>query len=87
MEWMFAFHATLRAALEVKRALAGRREIPDDLASALARAHGRDAGLDAAFVRGVARPPSGRLTLLVIERLEATFSADGDALREALLGG
>lgn len=73
MEWVHAYHAAMRAALHVKGRLAGSRSVDDRRAFALAREAARVTGYrcDVGFVQAVARPPHGRLNVVVFERVEA----------------
>jgi hypothetical protein len=72
MAWISAYHAVMRAALAVK----GRTSAPEpiDLA-ALAEEASRIAGvpLDPRFVDEVARPPQGRIGIVVLRALAALF--------------
>lgn len=60
MDWLCDFHAVMRTALGVKRAL-------PDQAAALQAA--RADGLDAGFVAAVEAPPHGRIMVVVFDRL------------------
>lgn len=86
MEWLSAYHAAMRAALHVKRRLAGRRNVDDRGAFELAREAARQTGYrcDSAFVRAVARPRRGRLNVVVFERVEAGFGARPGSIWQAL---
>lgn len=87
MEWMAAYHALLRAALFVKRLLAGRREVSQELAEAIRIRVHASTGVSCSerFVAAVARPPGGRLTQLIILCLAESFAVDPFSLRELLL--
>jgi hypothetical protein len=86
MEWMHQYHSTMRAALHIKRRLAGRRALSDvaalDIAVEVRRAFG--VRCDAEFVHAVARPPEGRINVLVFRRLAEDFGAEPRALWLAL---
>jgi hypothetical protein len=86
MEWMHHYHSTMRAALHIKRRLAGRRALSDvaalDIAVEVRRAFG--VRCDAEFVRAVARPPEGRINVLVFHRLARDFGAEPRTLWLAL---
>jgi hypothetical protein len=82
MAWLDGWHRLMRAALSVKLRLRGERDPTAEQAEALAAAVG--AGLDAAFVRAVARPPRGRLTPLVLERLASAFRVEIGTLEAAI---
>ncbi len=86
MRWMHAYHQAMRAALFVKRRLAGRRRVPEPDAAALASAAFRELGFrcDPAFVAEVAAPPAGRLNTLVFQHLSATFGVEPRTLGAAL---
>jgi hypothetical protein len=75
MEWLQEYHVTLRAALSVKRRLAGRRSIGEEDARRLALSlHDEDGrNWDAEFVLSVLRPPEGRINRVVFRRLESSF--------------
>jgi hypothetical protein len=86
MEWMHRYHSTMRAALHIKRRLAGRRSLSEiaalDIAIEVRRAFG--VACDPDFVRAVARPPEGRINVLVFRRLAEDFGAEPRALWLAL---
>ncbi len=86
MEWLYAYHVAMRAALHVKRVLAGARGIDDRRAFELARDAARVTGYrcDVAFVHAVARPPGGRLNAVVFGRLEAELGARPGSVWQAL---
>jgi hypothetical protein len=86
MQWMHAYHLTMRAALAVKRRLAGRRAPSDALAFEIAGAVSAELGYrcDLEFVFAVARPPQGRINPIVLRRLALMFDADPEALGRAL---
>lgn len=81
MEWMHAYHSTMRAALAVKRELGGRRAVTAELAREMVT-ETRDFDVD--FVRAVAHPPRGRLNAIVFERLEVRFGRTSKTIAEAL---
>src|SRR2546430_1735007 len=74
MAWICGYHRLMVATLLVKRAV-GREPDQGDIAR-LAEEATRAAGwpLDGAFVAEVARPPQGRLAVLVLHRLGALFA-------------
>jgi hypothetical protein len=80
MEWMHAYHALMRAALAVKRALA--RGPLDDAARARLAAAGSP--VDDAFLDAVAAPPHGRLNVVVFSRLATQFSTPASEIWDAL---
>jgi hypothetical protein len=74
MPWICGYHRLMLATLLVKRAV-GNRPLGADQAR-LAEEATRAAGwpLDEEFVAEVARPPQGRLGVLVLRRLGALFA-------------
>ena len=86
MRWMVAYHATMRAALLVKARLARSRVLSDELARRAAEEASRVSGVevDDTFVHTVARPPRGRLNVVVFERLGQKFGVAPDEIWEAL---
>jgi len=86
MEWLFAYHAVMRAALHVKRSLAGSRRVDDRRAFELAQSAARATGYrcDVAFVQAVARPRAGRLSVVVFERVEAELGVRPGSIWQAL---
>ena len=86
MEWMMAYHATMRAALDVKRELGGRRSLSRSDAGVIAArtAPPGSVRVDAEFVLAVAMPPRGRLNAIVFECLEAHFEAREGSIDQAL---
>ncbi len=86
MEWLCAYHAAMRAALHVKRRLAGARGIDGQSALELAREASRAAGYpcDSDFVHAVARPRAGRLNTVVFERIEADFGVRSGSIWQSL---
>ena len=95
MAWMVTYHATMRAALLVKARVAttlgsprrGESRAPSD---ELLRRAKTDAArlspvpIDDAFVRAVARPPAGRLNVVVFERLGGQFGVSPDEIWQTL---
>ncbi len=78
MDWMGAYHASMRVALAVKRRLGGRRGVSEDLAVAVAAECSEPgAAVDAPFVHAVAQPPRGRLNAVVLAHLAARFGKQG----------
>jgi hypothetical protein len=86
MQWMHEYHLAMRAALAVKRRLAGRRTPSDALAFEIAGAVSVELGYrcDLEFVFAVAHPPQGRINPVVLRRLASMFDADPEALGRAL---
>ncbi len=86
MAWMMAYHTEMRAALFVRRELRGKRPISDALAREVAARARRELGVrcDFGFVRQVVSPPSGRLTALVLRRLEVAFGDTADGIASTL---
>ena len=86
MPWMVAYHATMRAALLVKARLARSRVLSDELARRAGEEASRVSGIevDDTFVHTVARPPRGRLNVVVFERLGQKFGVSADEIWEAL---
>lgn len=86
MAWMHGYHALYRAALHAKRHLARAHDSSDEEVRAAAEGAGRHAGIgvDAAFVRSVARPPGGRLATVVLDRLASAFAATPDRIADEL---
>jgi hypothetical protein len=71
---MSAYHATMRAALMLRREGADPQSIA------------RECGIpvDASFVAAVAHPPHGRLMAAVFDRLAAQFAIDRKKIWDAL---
>jgi len=86
MEWMYAYHLTMRAALGVKRRLAGRRAIDEVTALEIAGDVAVESGYrcDMEFVLSVASPPRGRINVLVFQRLGSMFGTDARTLHLTL---
>lgn len=86
MPWMVAYHATMRAALLVKARLARSRVLSDELARRAGEEASSASGVevDDTFVHTVARPPRGRLNVVVFERLGQKFGVAPDEIWEAL---
>jgi hypothetical protein len=86
MAWICAYHRMMRAALVVKRAV-GRGAPPAGEAGLrlLAAAHAStDLRLDEQFLADVARPPQGRIGVLVLRRLGLLFDAPAAELARTL---
>jgi hypothetical protein len=81
MEWLWTFHALLRAALYAKR-----RPVSDDEIDRLARDASAHAGIDVerGFIGRVSTPPGGRIVRLVLEEVGRRFACDGDRVRSVL---
>jgi hypothetical protein len=85
MDWMHGYHALMRAALAIKRRLARARIPSEARARAIAEeVSAAGAPVDAAFVRAVARPPDGRINVVVFARLGALTGVAPDEIWEAL---
>jgi len=87
MPLIIAYHATLRAALAVKRELArhtpaGAAADRGDLAEVASRIAGRPLG--AGFVRALLRPPEGRIGVVVLRDLAAHLGVDARSISDAL---
>ncbi len=87
--WMIAqvkFHRLARGALVAKRWLAGRRDVDDALVAAFEREialvpYGSDALAWAGELANVARPPGGRLLVLVVHRVANVLEIDAEIAR------
>jgi hypothetical protein len=92
--WMLAsarFHRLMRGALIAKRWLGSRRIVDSEtaeafLASLPSKARGEDARLWVGALDGVARPPRGRLSALVFDRLAIELDISSKEARERVLG-
>ena len=95
MEWLRAYHALLRAALDHRRrsprssalsASAASATIDDAAATRIARALSAESDfpVDEAFARAVLRPPGGRLGDVVLRRLATVFGVDAATIARAL---
>lgn len=84
--WMDAYHCLFGAAMIVRTRLAKGRPHPAALvAEVLALASDRARlPLDEAFLDEVARPPGGRIGLVVLRRLAHRFSTPASAIAAAL---
>jgi hypothetical protein len=85
MAWIWAYHRLMQATLLVKRAIV-RGVVPAGEAGRLAREATRLAGwpLDEAFVAEVARPPQGRLGVVVLRRLARLYGVPATELARTL---
>lgn len=81
---MYDYHAALRGALEVKRWLRGAREVSPELATAFASspALSAEAAQWASELPRIARPPRGRLTDLVVERIARSTGEPAETVRQ-----
>jgi hypothetical protein len=70
LPWIVAYHALMREALAIKRHPAA----PES----------RSPPVDDAFVRDVARPPGGRLSLVVLRAVARRFQVDARAVADTL---
>jgi hypothetical protein len=86
MEWMHAYHATMRAALSVKQRLRGQRRVSAPIAGELAAQLERETGVrwDTLLVQEVANPPAGRLNTIVFRRLSMMFHIEPNVIGQAL---
>jgi hypothetical protein len=92
MAWMDGYHALMRAALAIKRRLAGAASAAESakaaatLATPVRDAIAADTGVavDDAFVAAVAAPPHGRLNVVVFDRLAAATGIPAKRLWDAL---
>lgn len=86
MEWMLAYHEAMRAALFVKRRLAGRRRVAAGQAWELAGATFQALGFrcELAFVGAVAAPPGGRLNGVVFRHVAGSFRVPPHVLQQTL---
>ncbi len=85
MDWLAAYHGLLRAALWLKPRV-GREPLSTLAAARLAEGASAASGVDvdAAFVAGVADPPSGRLVALVLTVVAETHGRPVAEIRRAL---
>lgn len=81
MEWLWTFHALLRAALYGKR-----RPVSASQLDRLAHDASAHAGIDVErnFIERVAAPPGGRIVDLVFEEVSRRFACDEDHVRSVL---
>lgn len=89
IRWMLAYHERMRLVLSAKARLgAAEKREPERLAR-VAREVALEFGApcDAAFVARVARPPNGRLNLLVFELLEQELGEPRAELEKTLFPG
>jgi len=86
MEWMVAYHATMRAALVIKVKLGKARPVSDAITRAVIDAAARGTGVraDRSFVESVACPPRGRLNVVVFAHLGQRFALPADEIWQAL---
>lgn len=82
IEWMLAYHEQMRLALRAKARLGGAGPGDAQLIARVASELGEPCS--PAFVARVARPPRGRLNLLVFELLEQRFGRPRAELELAL---
>jgi hypothetical protein len=94
MAWMHAYHGLMRTALSIRRAL-GRRalasadranEVADDVAARLAAnaSAGAPIAIDASLVRALRKPPDGRISVVVFDRLGALFGVPPSVIWDTL---
>jgi len=86
MAWIWAYHRLMRATLLVKREVGRGRIAADETRRRLCDEATRLAGwpLDDAFVTEVARPPQGRIGVLVLRRLGGLFGAPAAEIARTL---
>lgn len=86
MVWIVTYHRWMRAALDVKARLGGRRRVDEATRRALSAAASQAAGVpvDGAFVDAIAHPPHGRLSQLVLAHVARTLDAPSVALANTL---
>lgn len=86
MEWLWGYHALLRAALALKPRVARGPELDLARAERLAREASASAGVtvDSAFVRAVADPPGGRLVTVVLAHLEQLHGCPAATIKRTL---
>jgi hypothetical protein len=85
MDWIWAYHRLMQATLLVKRSLGAAGPDPAARARLLTEA-GHLAGwaLEPPFLDQVARPPQGRLGVLVLHRLATLFDAPAAQIARTL---
>lgn len=89
MAWIVSYHRLMRAALAVKKNVgATRRDAPldDQRVAALVETARAASGLPltAAWIDAAARPPQGRLGVLVLRTLGEAFGVPADTIAAAL---
>jgi len=86
IEWMLAYHESMRLALAIKERLRGVRHEDTECLQRIARelSAERKQSCSADFVARVARPPGGRLNRLVFALLEQQFGRPGVELERTL---
>jgi hypothetical protein len=86
MEWMVAYHRTMRAALAIQRLLLGRRTVREERAIVIAFDVSHESGVrcDVEFVRELASPSRGRIHSVVFRRLSIELGATPSAIQGAL---
>ncbi|MEZ4407601.1 MAG: hypothetical protein R3A52_14150 [Polyangiales bacterium] len=84
--WLADYHALMRATLSLKARLRARKDLDDPTARREAAAVSAQSGfdLDAEYAHAVARPPQGRLGVVVFDALSRRHGVDRDALWQAL---
>ena len=87
--WMVAYHGLLRAALWIKIRTAKQSDVTKERMAFLLRGVTNEFGfgVDEAFVVDVARPRTGRLNAVVLERLEMMFGVSVVEIRKELFKG
>lgn len=84
MDWLVAYHALMRAALFVKAQWAKAEDaILDERLASEATLHAR-IEVDADFVRAIRRPPGGRISHVVMDRLALRFGVAREVIEEAI---
>lgn len=78
IEWMMAYHESMRTVLAVRSRLLSRRESPRP------ETFGTEPEFDAAFLAAVMKPPEGRLNVLVFGRLAERFGCSPQEIEARL---
>jgi hypothetical protein len=88
MAWMAAYHTLMRTALWIKLRTAKHPDVNAERAAQLVRGVEREFGfgVDEQFVVDVARPRTGRINVVVLERLEKLFGVSANEIRREIFG-
>jgi len=94
LNWIWAYHQLMRVALAIRRDTQDKRQdaplggerlthlirdiVSDDVDART------EALMDAAFVRGVEKPPAGRLSVLVVQTIAKAYAVSADEIAAAL---
>jgi hypothetical protein len=86
MAWISAYHLLMRAALQVKRKVTRGAPLGDGELTALAVQVSAAAriSVDLGFIRAVASPPEGRLGVIVLRQLGASFGVPAGEIAAVL---